>query len=37
MEQGAEIPTPLREFGDPPVDLVKPMPYVEFQAWRASR
>lgn len=32
MEQGAEILAPLREFGDPLVDLVKPMPYVEFQA-----
>jgi len=32
MEQAAEILAPLRAFGDPPVDLIKPMPYVEFQA-----
>lgn len=30
--EGAEILAPLRAFGDPPVDLVGPMPYLDLQA-----
>lgn len=30
--EAAEILAPLRAFGDPPVDLIQPMPYVQFQA-----
>jgi FAD/FMN-containing dehydrogenase len=30
--QGADILAPLRAFGDPPVDLVGPMPYLDLQA-----
>ena len=32
MEQAGKILAPLRAFGDPPVDLLQPMPYLEFQA-----
>jgi len=32
IRQAAEVLAPLRAFGDPPVDLIQPMPYVQFQA-----
>ena len=32
VERGLEVLAPLRAFGAPPVDLVRPMPYVELQA-----
>jgi FAD/FMN-containing dehydrogenase len=32
VERGMEVLAPLRAFGAPPVDLVRPMPYVELQA-----
>jgi FAD/FMN-containing dehydrogenase len=32
VEEGARALAPLREFGAPPVDLMGPLPYVDFQA-----
>ncbi len=32
VEEGERVLAPLREFGTPPVDVMQPMPYVEFQA-----
>jgi FAD/FMN-containing dehydrogenase len=32
LDSAAEILAPLRAYGDPPVDLIKPIQYVEFQA-----
>jgi len=32
LEEGARVLAPLREYGDPPVAMLQPMPYVEFQA-----
>ena len=32
LDEGEAALAPLREFGDPPVDLMQPMPYVDFQA-----
>jgi FAD/FMN-containing dehydrogenase len=32
VEEGAEALAPLHEYGDPPVDLMGPIPYVQLQA-----
>jgi hypothetical protein len=32
VDEGTDVLAPLRGYGDPPVDIVQPMPYVELQA-----
>ena len=37
IEEGEEVIRPLRDFGSPVVDMIKPMPYRDFQSMRDQR